>query len=130
MPCNVVLVTQARTGGGRELGELPAAAYDVVPMSPRETRVVRNEALFREVNIRIADLEEHLLGLDEGGMLSLVCECGHTGCTNPIKVDPASFERVRENSLRFFVTPGHEDPAEESVVGQRPGYLIVEKRHT
>jgi hypothetical protein len=98
-------------------------------MSPREARVVRNEALFREVNIRIADLEERLLGLDEDGLMSLVCECGHTGCTNPIKVDPATFEQVRENSLRFLVAPGHEDLDDESVVERRAGFLIVEK-HT
>ena len=97
-------------------------------MSPREARVIRNEALFREVNVRIADLEEGLLGLGEGGPLSLVCECVHTGCAIPIAVESATFREVRENPLRFLVAPGHEDLDAESVVERRAGYLIVEKR--
>jgi hypothetical protein len=29
--------------------------------------------------------------------------------------------------LRYLVAPGHEDDDEESVVGRRAGYLIVER---
>ena len=96
-------------------------------MSPREARTIRNEELFREVNIHIADLEEDSTSLTKDGLLPLVCECAHTGCTAPIEVDPATFEQVRENPLRFFVAPEHEDLDVESVVERRAGYLIVEK---
>lgn len=99
-------------------------------MSPREARVIRNEALFREVNLRIAELEEGLLGLGEDGLLSLVCECGHTGCAVPLAVDSATFEQVRENPRGYLVAPGHEDLDGESVVERRDGYLIVEKPGT
>lgn len=98
-------------------------------MSPREARVDRNEALFREVNIHIADLEDGALSLAEDGLLALVCECAHTGCTIPIEVDPATFQRVRENPLQFLVAPGHEDLESESIVERRSGYLIVEKHN-
>lgn len=96
-------------------------------MSPREARVIRNEALFREVNIRIADLEEGSLSRADDALLALVCECARTGCTTPIEADRATFEQVRENPLRFLVTPGHEDLDAESVVERRAGCLIVEK---
>lgn len=96
-------------------------------MSPREARVIRNEALFREVNIRIADLEAGSLSRAEDGLLSLVCECAYTGCTSPIEAERATFEDVRKNPLRFLVRPGHEDRDAESVVERRTGYLIVEK---
>lgn len=98
-----------------------------VLMSPREARVIRNEALFREVNLRIANLKPGSLGLAEGRLLTLVCECANAGCAVPIELDPATFEQVRDHPRRFLVAPGHEDLDAESVVERRAGYLIVEK---
>ena len=94
-------------------------------MSPQEERAIRNEALFREVNVHIAELEERVQSTDE--LLPLVCECAHTGCTVPIEVDRATFERVRENPRRFLVAPGHEQLDLETVLEHRAGYLIVQK---
>ena len=96
-------------------------------MSPREQRAVRNEELFREVNLHIAELQEGSHKLLVEGRLPLVCECVHTGCTTPIEVDPETFERVREQPRRFFVAPGHEDLEVEKVVERDDAYLIVEK---
>jgi len=94
-------------------------------MSPRDERAIRNEALFREVNVHIADLEERVHVTGE--LLPLVCECVRTGCTVPLEVEPSTFNRVRENPLQFLVAPGHEDLGVESVVERHIGYLIVEK---
>jgi hypothetical protein len=96
-------------------------------MSPREERAIRNEELFREVNLTIAELEEQAgrSGWDE--LMPLICECAQTGCSAPIEVDGKTFKRVREEPLWFFVAPGHEDLDIESVIEERPGYLIVEK---
>lgn len=96
-------------------------------MSPRETRVDRNEHLFRQVNVHIAGLEQGPLSLSQEGLLPLVCECAHTACTTPIEVDPATFEHIHENPRRFLVAPGHEDLEAELAVERRPRYLIVEK---
>jgi hypothetical protein len=98
-------------------------------MSPREARVSRNEDLFRQVNVHIAGLGQGALSLAEDGLLPLVCECAHTGCTTPIEVDPGTFELVHENPMRFLVAVGHDDGEVEVVIERRPGYLIVEK-HT
>jgi hypothetical protein len=96
-------------------------------MSPREQRAIRNEELFREVNVNIADLEEQAGRKDWDELLPLVCECALTGCSAPIEVDAATFERVRANPLLFLVAQGHEQLDIETVVEYREGYLIVEK---
>jgi hypothetical protein len=97
-------------------------------MSPRQERAIRNEELFREVNSHIAEMEAKARRTDWDEPLPLVCECAQTGCSVPIEVDPATFERVRAEPLCFLVAPGHEQPEIESVVERREGYLIVEKR--
>jgi hypothetical protein len=102
----------------------------LILMSPREARVIRNEALFREVNFRIADLGGVALSPAEDGLLSLVCECAELGCVLPIEVDSATFQQVRENALWFLVAPGHEHLDVESVVERGAGYLVVEKHST
>ena len=97
-------------------------------MSPRDERTIRNEALFREVNVHIADLEARVHATGE--MLPLVCECVQTGCSVPLEVEPSVFRSVREYPLRFIVAPDHEQLDVESVVERHVGYLIVEKRAT
>lgn len=94
-------------------------------MSPRKQRIIHNEALFREVNAHIADLEERMRLKEE--LLPLICECANTGCTTIIQVEHGTFEAVRKNPLRFLVAPGHERGDVETVVGRGAGYVIVEK---
>jgi hypothetical protein len=93
-------------------------------MSPRETRILRNEALFREVNKRIAELEDQISA--PGGLLPLICECANTGCTTLIEVESGTFETVRKTPLLFLVARGHETQG-ETVIGSGVGYVIVEK---
>jgi hypothetical protein len=93
-------------------------------LSPRETRIHRNEELFREVNAHIADLRDRLILAGEP--LPLICECANTGCVTMIEVEQDTFRTVRETPLRFLVAPGHERE-DEAVVGRGTGYLIVEK---
>ena len=99
-------------------------------MPPREAREIRNEALFREVNAHIADLEERVHGMEPAEVLPLLCECARTECSFPIEVDPKTFDRVREYPLQFLVAPGHEQLELETVIERRAGYLIVEKHTT
>lgn len=96
-------------------------------MSPREQRIIHNEALFREVNAHIAELEERVRISEE--LLPLICECANTGCTTIIEVEHGTFEAVRKNPLRFLVAPGHERADAERVVGRGAGYVIVEKHN-
>jgi hypothetical protein len=96
-------------------------------MSPRQERAIRNDALVREVNSHIAEMEEQARRTDWGEPLPLVCECAQTGCRAPIEVDLATFERVRAQPLWFLVALGHERAEIESVIERGEGYLIVEK---
>ncbi|HZS30157.1 MAG TPA: hypothetical protein VFA37_02750 [Gaiellaceae bacterium] len=89
-----------------------------------EQRAARNEALFREVNENIAELEERYGTSSEP---VFVCECADDGCAERLDVDAATYKRVRENSRRFLVLPGHVDSTLEKVVEEHPSFLIVEK---
>ena len=90
-----------------------------------EQRAARNEALFREVNENIAELEE-----DYGATATLpvfICECATGGCTQPVTVDIETYQRVRQQPTHFLVLPGHQDPQLERVIETRREYLVVEK---
>jgi hypothetical protein len=93
-------------------------------VNAREERFARNEALFREVNERIADVSNSY-ELDDS--LEFLCECGSEGCLDAIPVVRAEYERVRSESDRFLVVDGHEHPEIEHVVERRDGYVVVEK---
>ena len=102
-------------------------ATTMLAMSPREQRAIRNEEVFRDVNGHIANIEERVRDVRFDEPLHLVCECSTLGCAAPLEVDTATFHRVREKPLQFLIAPGHEDLEVETVIEERPGYLIVEK---
>ncbi len=91
-------------------------------MSPRESRLAKNQELFRELNDRIAELAAKWRHHDMG----LYCECSTTGCTEMIFVPADEYERTREHSGWFLITPGHEFAESERVVSRRRGYAIIE----
>ena len=88
----------------------------------REARVAKNEVMFREVNERIRELAP------AGGATDFLCECGDAGCVEPVGLTLSDYERVRRDSTRFFVRPGHELPDVEAVVERNDEYLVVVKR--
>jgi hypothetical protein len=90
-----------------------------------EQRAARNEALFREVNQNIAQLEEQYGGTTTEP--AFICECATDGCTERLAVDLDAYERVRQEPRLFFVLPRHEDPQLERVVETYGDYLVVEK---
>lgn len=90
---------------------------------PRVSRKAQNQALFREVNERIAELLTRLDG--EAGTQSFICECSHTGCTDMIDVPLATYSRVRDDPTLFLLAAGHQDPSHEAVVEDLGGYLIA-----
>jgi hypothetical protein len=86
-------------------------------------RLVRTQALFRDVNEQIRRLasEHELVDLD------LICECSDDACAERLAVPVDEYERVRAVSARFFVQRGHEIPEIERTVGEHDGFIIVEK---
>lgn len=99
-------------------------------MEARAARLAKNEALFRDVNERIAEVAHSLA--DDGERLlleGLVCECVDPLCTQRLgPIAPEEYEAIRGDARRFLIVPEHDDPQEETVVEKRTGYWIVEKR--
>lgn len=90
-----------------------------------EERAGRNEALFREVNDKIAQLEERL---DSGNdWLPVICECARPDCAAKIQILTSEYVSVRSHPHRFIVSPGHEQSEIEQAIGEGPNYVIVEK---
>ena len=98
-------------------------------MGAREERLAGNEALFREVNERVAEVAEAFVEVEAtADPVTFNCECGRATCTEQIAMTLIEYERVRALPTHFAVAPGHELPEVERVVEQHPNYLVVEKQ--
>ncbi len=97
-------------------------------MDERERRVGDNEALFREVNERIAGLGKPAQAWSGDGTIEFLCECGEEGgCGQRVRVPLDVYERVRSQDDRFVVRPGHETPELERAVDWTDDYVVVDK---
>lgn len=98
-------------------------------MDGDQRRRARNEALFREVNERIVELETSRGGYDRDDslLIGFVCECPREDCSETLEVTRGQYEAVRDNARRFLVLHGHEDGDIAKVVERHAAYLIVEK---
>jgi hypothetical protein len=98
-------------------------------VKPRTTRLAKNEALFREVNERVADVTESFAQhLDLPDVDGLVCECSDSLClerVGPMRVE--EYEAVRRDARQFIIAPNHQAPDVESVVAKEERYWLVEK---
>jgi hypothetical protein len=92
-------------------------------------RRARNEALFREDNARIVELEAGLGGYerDDSLLIGFVCECPREDCNEMVELTRGQYEAVRDDPRRFLVLPGHEDGDIARLVEQHSSYLVVEK---
>ena len=98
-------------------------------MLDREAReqAVKNEAIFREVNERVAALDEaHAISKDEPW--EFLCECGNADCTEHVSLTLAEYERARSDPTLFAVLPGHEIPEVEVAVEETDRYVLAKKR--
>ncbi|HYX88835.1 MAG TPA: hypothetical protein VE753_05660 [Gaiellaceae bacterium] len=92
--------------------------------TPQKERYVRNESLFREVNERIAEVNEDF---EVGGHIEFLCECGRQECLEALAMSRDDYERVRAVPERFFVKPGHEEPSLEIIVERHDDFVVVVK---
>jgi hypothetical protein len=97
----------------------------------REERIIRNEALYRELNERVREIEDDMSmrGLVEPGPHGeYFCECGLNECMEKIRLTRDEYEQARSNSTRFVILPDHLIADVERVVHREDGrYAIVEK---
>lgn len=94
-------------------------------MDEQKRRIGVNEAVFREANERIEDLNEAFSTLTN--KLVLVCECGDGECVEEISLTREAYEELRADPTQFAVVPGHEKPTVEAVMARREGYDVVRK---
>jgi hypothetical protein len=92
----------------------------------REERVVRNEALAREVNDRVEEVHAGRKQPDD--QVRMFCECGDADCTGVVAITLAEFERVRADPLHFAVIRDHVIPDLEDVVEDHQRYVVVRKK--
>jgi hypothetical protein len=96
-------------------------------MNETDQRIARTEALFRDVNERIAESAQRF----ESDEAAFVCECADQDCTERVDASLEEYERARSDGTHFLMRPGHEDTRVERVVERRGTRLaIVEKFHT
>jgi transcription initiation factor TFIID subunit TAF12 len=86
-------------------------------------RRAQTEALFRDVNERIAESADRF----DSDEAEFVCECADPNCTHRIEATLEQYEEVREEPTHFLLVPGHEDTDIERVVKQRRTHAVVEK---
>lgn len=96
-------------------------------MDSTQRRKAANEAVFREVNERIEELQRRF-SVAGDDLLQVVCECDRLDCMNHLTVTVETYERVRSDPATFVVAPGHEDQGVEAVVETGDDYLVVRKR--
>jgi hypothetical protein len=96
-------------------------------VNPAEERAARNEALWREVNERIDEVDEAFRVLPDDSLLQFHCECGREGCGEMVSLTPEEYHEVRSQSDRFAVFPGHEQPALERTIMRTDRYVLVDK---
>jgi hypothetical protein len=86
-------------------------------------RRARTEALFRDVNERIAESAQRF----EAPSTQFVCECADAGCTNRLEATLDEYEDVRADGATFMLANGHAHDDIERVVADRGRFQIVEK---
>jgi hypothetical protein len=86
-------------------------------------RIAKTEALFRDVNERIAEAS----GRFDADEAEFMCECSDPGCAERLEVPLNEYETVREDPTTFLLKPDHVDSKVEQIVGRRRGYAIVQK---
>jgi hypothetical protein len=84
-------------------------------VSEREVRIAHTEALFRNVNERIAESSERF----DATEAEFICECSDPECAERVPASLDQYEEVRSDGATFLLVPGHEIPEVERVV-KRP----------
>jgi hypothetical protein len=92
-------------------------------VSERQERIGKTEALFRDVNERIAEATDRF----DASEAEFMCECADPACVERLEVSLAEYEEVREEPTQFLLDPAHVKPDVERIVERRRGYAIVEK---
>ena len=86
-------------------------------------KAAQNQALFREVNERIRNLDYSRPPTE------FVCECARPDCTQIVPMSLDEYEEIRRSPNLFLVAPGnaHVFRGLDRLFETRPRYWVVEK---
>ena len=87
----------------------------------RQTQNAEIQALYREVNERIASLSAQW----STASLELLCECGTAVCSERIELSREEYEALRAQPTHFVLKHGHEGARVESVLDSEDAFLVV-----
>ena len=97
----------------------------------RDARRAKNEALFRNLNERLKELDDRLdtvaVGAPVGDREVFFCECGQLDCMARFETTRAQYESVRSHSERFLVLESHVETSIERIVERHNEFVVVEK---
>jgi hypothetical protein len=102
-----------------------AAARIEIQLSERESRIARNEALFREVNERV---EMRVKTVGDREKLAVLCECADLECRDHILMTRPEYEDAHSDPAQFVVVKGHVVEDVEDVVTGNNRFVVVRKR--
>jgi hypothetical protein len=88
-----------------------------------EVKRARTEALFRDVNERIAESAQRF----DADSTQFVCECADPNCTHRLAATLDEYEDVRADGATFMLARGHADDEIERVLADRGRFQVVEK---
>ena len=94
-------------------------------MDERVERIGKNEAIFREANEQLEQLNRTFAS---GDTMRLICECAKTDCTEDALISLPEYRELRSDPTLFAVKPGHDAPGVEDVVSKCETYWVVKKR--
>jgi hypothetical protein len=97
----------------------------------RDEQRARNEALFRNLNERLKELDDRLdtrvVGAPAIDHEEFFCECGGLDCMARIAMTRAQYESIRASGERFAVLGDHVDESIEDVIERHRGFVVVRK---
>jgi hypothetical protein len=92
-------------------------------MDDDKVKRAKTEALFRDVNERIAESADRF----DAESTEFVCECSDPNCTHRVAATLDEYEAVRADGATFMLAPGHAEKDIERVINNRGRFHIVEK---
>ncbi|MHB8470161.1 MAG: hypothetical protein ACYDCH_10455 [Gaiellaceae bacterium] len=92
-------------------------------MDDDKVRRAKTEALFRDVNERIAESAARF----DADSTQFVCECADPDCTHRLEATLDEYEEIRADGATFLLAPGHAQRDIERIVADRGRFHIVEK---
>lgn len=93
-----------------------------------EARAAKNQALFREVNERVKEINDGYSLIVPGG--DWICECANDTCVERIKMSVNEYESIRRYGARFFVAPSDEHlwpDVDRVIIDRNDRYWVIEK---